>query len=84
MANIIEIECPVCHGALWVDVENKVVVQHKKSKKKNLASFDELLVMEKEKKEKADERFLMAKDLEQAKKKKAEELFNKSLSLDEE
>jgi uncharacterized protein YbaR (Trm112 family) len=83
MANIIEIECPVCHGNLWVDVEKKVVVQHKKTKKKNVASFDDLLVKEKSKKEKADERFLMAKDLEQAKKKKAEEIFKKSLSLDD-
>lgn len=79
MANIIEIECPLCHSDLWVDVEKKVVVQHKKTKKKNFASFDDLLVKEKEKKEKADERFLMARDLEQAKKKKAEEIFKKSL-----
>jgi hypothetical protein len=79
MANIIEIECPACHSDLWVDVEKKVVVQHKKTKKKNFASFDDLLVKEKEKKEKVDERFLMARDLEQAKKKKAEEIFKKSL-----
>jgi hypothetical protein len=84
MANIIEIECPGCHGNLWVDVDKKTVVQHKKTKKKNFASFDDLLVKEKEKKEKTEERFLMAKDLEQAKKKKAEEIFKKSLSLDEE
>ncbi|NIM12833.1 MAG: hypothetical protein GTO45_29880 [Candidatus Aminicenantes bacterium] len=79
MANIIEIECPACHSSLWVDVEKKVVVQHKKSKKKTFASFDDLLTKEKEKKEKVDERFLMARDLEQAKKKKAEEIFKKSL-----
>jgi hypothetical protein len=78
MANIIEIECPVCHSNLWVDVEKKVVIQHKKTKKKSFASFDDLLVKEKTKKEKVDERFLMAKDLEQAKKKKAEEIFKKS------
>ena len=79
MANMIEIECPECHSSLWVDVEKKVVVQHNKTKKKNLASFDDLLVKEKEKKEKVDERFLMARDLEQARKKKAEEIFKKSL-----
>jgi hypothetical protein len=79
MANIIEIECPECHSSLWVDLEKKAVVQHKKSKKKTFASFDDLLIKEKEKKEKADERFLMARDLEQAKKKKAEEIFEKSL-----
>jgi hypothetical protein len=79
MANIIEIECPDCHSNLWVDVDNKVVVQHKKVKKTNTASFDDLLLKEKAKKDKVEERFLMAKDLEQAKKKKAEEIFNKSL-----
>jgi hypothetical protein len=79
MANIIEIECPDCHSNLWVDVDKKVVVEHKKTKKKSVASFDDLLTREKQKKEKADERFLMARDLEQAKKKKAEEIFKKSL-----
>ncbi len=79
MANIIEIECPECHSNLWVDIEKKIVVQHKKTKKKSFASFDDLLVKEKEKKEKVDERFLIARDLEQAKKKKAEEIFKKSL-----
>ena len=78
MANIIEIECPCCHSSLWVDIEKKAVVQHKRTKKKNHSSFDDLLVKEKSKREKADERFLMARDLEQAKKKKAEEIFNKS------
>jgi hypothetical protein len=61
-----------------VDVDKKVVIQHKKTKKKSQASLDDLLVKEKEKMSKVDERFLMAKDLEQAKKQKAEELFNKS------
>jgi hypothetical protein len=56
-----------------------VIVQHKKIRKTNTASFDDLLLKEKEKKEKVEERFLMAKDLEQAKKKKAEEIFKKSL-----
>ncbi len=79
MANIIEIECPGCHGSLWVDVDKKVVVQHKKSQKKPLASFDDLLNKEKEKKAKVDERFSQASELEKAKKKKAEELFKKSL-----
>ena len=78
MADIIEIECPDCHSNLWVDVEKKIVVQHKKTKKKSFASFEDLLVKEKTKKEKVDERFLMAKDLEEAKKKKAEEIFKKS------
>jgi hypothetical protein len=79
MAELIEIECPVCSGTLWVDVEKKVVVQHKKTKKKNLTSFDDLLLKEKEKKDKVEERFLSARDLEQAKKKKAQEIFEKSL-----
>lgn len=79
MGNIIEIECPECHSSIWVDVDQKVVVEHKKTAKKVHTSFDDLLLKEKEKKEKADERFLMAKELEQAKKKKAEELFAKSL-----
>lgn len=79
MANIIEIECPECHSNLWVDVDTKTIVQHKKVKKTNTASFDDLLLQEKVKKEKVDERFSMAKDLEKAKKKKAEEIFNKSL-----
>ncbi len=72
--------CPECHTELWVDIEKKIVVQHKKSEKRTHSSFDDLLVKEKEKKEKADERFLQAKELEQAKKKKAEELFKKSFS----
>ena len=79
MAELIEVECPVCHCTLWVDVEKKVVVQHEKTKKKTFTSFDDLLLKEKEKKEKTEERFLSAKDLEQAKKKKAEEIFKKSL-----
>jgi hypothetical protein len=79
MANIIEIECPDCHTNLWVDVDKKTVVQHKKTKKKNFTSFDDLLSKEKQKKEQTDERFLMARDLEQAKKKKAEEIFQKTL-----
>ena len=78
MENIIEIECPGCHSSLWVDVDKKVVVQHKKTAKKTASSFDDLLIKEKQKKETVDERFLMAKDLEQAKKKKAQEIFEKS------
>jgi hypothetical protein len=79
MENIIEIECPGCHSNLWVDVEKKVVVDHKKTTKKTFSSFDDLLIKEKQKKETVDERFLMAKDLEQAKKKKAEEIFARSI-----
>jgi len=79
MPNIIEIECPICHSNLWIDVNNKNIIQHEKTKKKNFKSFDELLLNEKEKKEKADEKFLIAKDLEKAKKKKAEDLFKKSI-----
>ena len=83
MANIIETECPHCHSSLWVDVEQKVVVQHKKTKKKNFTSFDQLLDKEKAKKEKVDERFRMAKNLGDAKKKKAEELFKQSIGEDD-
>ena len=79
MAELIEVECPLCHTNLWIDVEGKKVVQHKKSKKRSFSSFDDLLLQEKEKKEKTEERFLSARELEQAKKKKAEEIFEKSL-----
>ncbi len=78
MAKLIEVECPLCHGNLWIDIEKKQVVEHKKSKKKNHSSLDELLLQEKSKKEKADERFLSARELAEAKKKKAQELFEKS------
>lgn len=78
MAEIIEIECPECHGTLWVDLDSKTVVQHKRAQKKNFTSFDELLVKEKQKKEKVEERFNQAKELGEAKKKKAEEFFKKS------
>jgi uncharacterized protein YbaR (Trm112 family) len=51
---LIEIECPVCHANLWVDAEKKNVVQHKRSEKKQLSSFEELLNKEKLKKEAVD------------------------------
>ncbi|MCP4218492.1 MAG: hypothetical protein GY765_27910, partial [bacterium] len=51
MENIIEIECPGCHGTLWIDMDKKAVVRHEKTSKKNTASFDDLLVNEKKKKE---------------------------------
>jgi hypothetical protein len=79
MGNIIEIECPECHANLWVDVEHKTVVQHKKTKKKSFESFDTLLLKEKEKKQKVDERFSMARELEKEKKRKAEEIFAQSM-----
>lgn len=79
MDNLIELECPECHAALWVDLDRKIVVQHKKTTKKNSSSFDDLLVQEKKKKETVEERFLMARDLEEAKRKKAEEIFKKSM-----
>jgi uncharacterized protein YbaR (Trm112 family) len=75
---MIEVECPVCHGKLWVDTEKKCVVQHKRSEKKQHSSFEELLGKEKEKREAADERFLQARSLEQAKK-KAAELFDQTI-----
>lgn len=67
---------------LWVDIDRKEVIQHKKSQKKVHSSFDDLLIKEKEKKEKSDERFLAAQKLEQAKKQKAEEIFKNSLKSD--
>lgn len=76
---MIEIECPVCHANLWVDVDKKNVVQHKRSEKKNLSSFEELLNKEKQKKEAVDERFSQAQSLEQAKKKKAAEFFEQTI-----
>ncbi len=79
MGNIIEIECPECHAALWIDLDKKTVIQHAKSKKKNFQSFDSLLQQEKVKKEKVDERFQMASELEKKKKELAQELFEKSL-----
>jgi hypothetical protein len=77
--NLIEIQCPHCHASLWVDVEKKNVVQHKRSEKKTVSSFEELLTKEKEKKEAVDERFSQAKSLEQAKKKKAAEIFEQTI-----
>jgi Zn-finger nucleic acid-binding protein len=76
---MIEIECPICHANLWVDAEKKNVVQHKRSEKKNLSSFEELLNKEKQKKEAVDERFSQAQSLEQAKKKKAAEFFEQTI-----
>ena len=76
---LIEIECPVCHARLWVDAEKKNVVQHKRSEKKQLSSFEELLNKEKQKKEAVDERFSQARSLEQAKKKKAAEFFEQTI-----
>jgi Zn-finger nucleic acid-binding protein len=76
---MIEIECPVCHANLWVDADKKNVVQHKRSEKKNLSSFEELLNKEKQKKEAVDERFSQAQSLEQAKKKKAAEFFEQTI-----
>jgi hypothetical protein len=76
---MIEIECPICHANLWVDAEKKNVVQHKRSEKKNLSSFEELLNKEKQKKEAVDERFSQARSLEQAKKKKAAEFFEQTI-----
>ena len=76
---MIEIECPVCHANLWVDAEKKNVVQHKRSEKKQLSSFEELLNKEKQKKEAVDERFSQAQSLEQAKKKKAAEFFEQTI-----
>ena len=76
---MIEIECPVCHANLWVDAEKKNVVQHKRSEKKQLSSFEELLNKEKQKKEAVDERFSQARSLEQAKKKKAAEFFEQTI-----
>ena len=79
MDKLIEIECPVCHASLWVDAEKKNVVQHKRSEKKQLSSFEELLNKEKQKKEAVDERFSQARSLEQAKKKKAAEFFEQTI-----
>jgi len=79
MSAIIEVECPHCHAALWVDTERQAVVQHKRSEKKVHSSFEDLLQKEKLKKEKVDERFVQAKELKEAKKQKAEEIFQRSL-----
>ena len=79
MDKLIEIECPLCHASLWVDAEKKTVVQHKRSEKKQLSSFEELLTREKQKKEAVDERFSQARSLEQAKKKKAAEFFDQTI-----
>ena len=76
---MIEIECPICHANLWVDTDKKNVVQHKRSEKKSLSSFEELLHKEKQKKEAVDERFSQAQSLEQAKKKKAAEFFEQTI-----
>ncbi|MCK5220209.1 MAG: hypothetical protein KAR14_01390 [Candidatus Aminicenantes bacterium] len=77
MEKIIEVTCPKCKSSLWIDIENKEVVQHKKGAKQ-LSSFEDLLEKEKKKKESTEETFTSAKELEKAKKKKAEDFFNKS------
>jgi Zn-finger nucleic acid-binding protein len=79
MDKMIEIECPICHANLWVDTDKKNVVQHKRSERKQLSSFEELLNKEKQKKEAVDERFSQAQSLEQAKKKKAAEFFEQTI-----
>ncbi len=76
---MIEVECPVCHAKLWVDAERKNVAQHKRSEKKQISSFEDLLTKEKQKKEAVDERFSQAQSLEQAKKKKAAEFFDQTI-----
>ncbi len=78
MSNIIKIECPSCHGELWIDSETQKVIQHKKTDKKNFTSFEDLILGEKEKKEQADEKFELARKLKEEKKKKAEDFFRKS------
>lgn len=77
MEKIIEVTCPKCNSSLWVDVDKKEVVQHKKGAKQ-LSSFEDLLAKEKKKKETTEETFDSARKLEEAKKKKAEEIFNKN------
>ncbi len=79
MEKLIEVHCPICHGSLWVDVEAKQVVQHKRCEKKVHSSFEDLLDREKQKKETVDERFTQAESLEQAKKKKAAEFFEQTI-----
>lgn len=79
MENPIEVHCPICHASLWVDIETKQVVQHKRSEKKVHSSFEDLLGKEKQKKEAVEERFSQAKSLEQAKKKKAAEFFEQTI-----
>ena len=78
MSNIIKVECPSCHEELWIDTETQKVIQHKKSEKKNFASFEDLILGEKKKKEQADEKFELARKLKDEKKKKAEAFFKKS------
>lgn len=79
MPDPIEIQCPVCHASLWIDVETRQVLQHKRSERKVHSSLEDLLDKEKQKRQAVDERFSQAKSLEQAKKKKAEELFAQTL-----
>ena len=79
MENLIEVHCPACHASLWVDIDSRQVVQHKRSAKKVHSSFEDLLSKEKQKKEAVEERFTQAKSLEQAKKKKAAELFEQTI-----
>ena len=47
MSKLIEVECPICHSNLWIDINNQNIIQHEKTKKKNFESFDELLLKEK-------------------------------------
>ena len=77
MEKIIEVICPKCKSNLWIDIEKKEVVQHKKGAKQ-ISSFEDLLAKEKKKKESTEETFSSARALEKAKKKEAEALFNNS------
>jgi hypothetical protein len=79
MDDMIKVSCPMCGGELWIDPASHTVIQHKKSEKRVLSSFEELLENESRKKQKTDERFLQAKKLEETKKKKAAEIFEQSM-----
>jgi vacuolar-type H+-ATPase subunit I/STV1 len=81
MENLIEVQCPACHASLWVDIDARQVVQHKRSAKKAHSSFEDLLSKEKQKKEAVEERFTQAKSLEQAKKQKAAEFFEQTIKI---
>ncbi len=81
MPKLIEVDCPQCRSKLWVDIESRQVVQHKKATRRETADFSDLLQKEKEKKEKADQRFAQARELEQAKKEKAKRLFEQQIKI---
>ncbi|MCF0216978.1 MAG: hypothetical protein HUK21_10965 [Fibrobacteraceae bacterium] len=68
----LEIECPMCKGAITVDADTGEVLSHKEYKKA-VKSFDEFMASEKNKSAELEAKFAAAKEAEKNKM----ELLNK-------